>query len=118
MNDLERVSHQVYAMIAYMGMGESLPNISFYNMGGEYQVAKPYSEKTAEKMDEEARKMVAEQYERAKKILLAYREGHGELAQILMDREVIFADDVKKIFGERPWKSRADELTNENKTEE
>jgi cell division protease FtsH len=118
MNDLERVSHQVYAMIAYMGMGESLPNISFYNMGGEYQVAKPYSEKTAEKMDEEARKMVAEQYERAKKILLAHKEGHGELAQILMDREVIFADDVKKIFGERPWKSRADELTNDDKTEE
>ena len=68
--------------------------------------------------EEPARKMVAEQYERAKKILLAHREGHGELAQILMDREVIFADDVKKIFGERPWKSRADELTNENKTEE
>ena len=113
MNDLERVSHQVYAMIAYMGMGESLPNISFYNMGGEYQVAKPYSEKTAERMDDEVRKIVAEQYERAKTLLLEKKEGHGQLAQILMEREVIFADDVKRIFGERPWVSRADELTRE-----
>lgn len=118
MNDLERVSHQVYVMIAYMGMGESLPNISFYNMGGEYQVTRPYSEKTAEKMDEEVKKIVAEQYERAKSILLKNKEGHGELAQILVEKEVIFADDVKRIFGERPWKSRADELNMENDTQE
>ena len=110
MNDLERVSHQVYAMIAYMGMGESLPNVSFYNMSGEYQVTKPYSERTAEMMDEEVKKIVAGQYERAKEILKEHKDGHAALAQILVEREVIFADDVKRIFGERPWKSRADEL--------
>jgi cell division protease FtsH len=87
-------------------------------MGGEYQVTKPYSEKTAEKMDEEVKKIIAEQYERAKSILTKYKEGHGELAQILVDREVIFAEDVKRIFGERPWKSRADELNMENNAQE
>lgn len=116
MNDLERVTKQVYSMIAYMGMSEKLPNISYYNMQGEYQISKPWSEQTAQIMDEEVSKMIAEQYERAKTILLEKKEGHGELAQILVDREVIFADDVKRIFGERPWTSRADELGTSQET--
>ncbi len=109
MNDLERTTKQAYGMIAYAGMSDKLPNICYYN-NNEYSFQKPYSETTAKLMDEEVLKMINEQYERAKQILTEHKEGHAKLAQLLIDREVIFADDVEAIFGKRPWTSRAEEL--------
>ena len=109
MNDLERTTKQAYGMIAFAGMSDRLPNICYYN-NAEYQFQRPYSEETAKLMDDEVLKMIGEQYERAKRILTEHAEGHAQLAQLLIDREVIFADDVERIFGKRPWTSRADEL--------
>ncbi len=107
MNDLERTTKQAYGMIAFAGMSDRLPNICYYN-NAEYQFQKPYSETTAKIIDDEVLKMINEQYERAKRILLEHKEGHAQLAQLLIDREVIFAEDVERIF--RPWTSRAEEL--------
>ena len=109
MNDLERTTKQAYGMIAFAGMSEKLPNICYYN-NTEYQFQRPYSETTAKIMDDEVLRIIGEQYERAKQILTEHKEGHAQLAQLLVEREVIFADDVEKIFGKRPWQSRADEL--------
>jgi len=109
MNDLERTTKQAYGMIAYAGMGDKLPNICYYN-NSEYQFQRPYSETTAKVMDDEVLKMINEQYDRAKQILSEHKEGHAQLAQLLIEREVIFAEDVEKIFGKRPWTSRAEEL--------
>ena len=109
MNDLERNTKQAYGMIAYAGMGEQLPNICYYN-NAEYQFQRPYSETTAKLIDDEVLKMINEQYARAKQILTEHADGHAQLAQLLVDREVIFAEDVERIFGKRPWTSRADEL--------
>ena len=109
MNDLERTTKQAYGMVAYAGMSDKLPNLCYYNQQ-EYSFQKPYSETTAKMMDDEVLKMVNEQYERAKQILTEHKEGHAQLAQLLVDREVIFADDVEKIFGKRPWQSRSEEL--------
>lgn len=114
MNDLERVTKQAYGMIAYLGMSEKLPNLCYYN-NEEYSFNRPYSEKTAELIDEEVKQMVNEQYERAKKILSENQEGHNRLAQLLIDKEVIFAEDVELIFGKRPWASRSEEIS-ANKT--
>ena len=109
MNDLERVTKQAYGMIAYLGMSDKLPNLCYYN-NEEYSFNRPYSEKTAELIDTEVKNMVNEQYERAKKILSEHREGHNQLAQLLIDKEVIFAEDVERIFGKRPWASRSEEI--------
>ncbi len=109
MNDLERVTKSVYGMIAYAGMSEKLPNISFYN-NNEYNFQKPYSETTAKIMDDEVLKMIDQQYKRAKEILNEHKEGHKELAELLIEREVIFAEDVERIFGKRPWASRSEEI--------
>ena len=109
MNDLERVTKQAYGMIAYAGMSDKLPNVCYYN-NAEYQFEKPYSETTAKIIDDEVMRMINEQYERAKQILTEHKDGHAQLAQLLVDREVIFAEDVEKIFGKRPWTSRAEEL--------
>lgn len=108
-NDLERATKSAYGMIAYMGMGEGLPNICYYN-NNEYQFQKPYSETTAKKIDEEVLKMINTQYERAKQILLEHKEGHNELARLLVEKEVIMAEDVEHIFGKRPWLSRSQEI--------
>ena len=109
MNDLERTTKQAYGMIAYAGMSDKLPNICYYN-NNEYQFQRPYSETTAKVMDDEVLRIIGEQYERAKQILLEHKDGHAQLAQLLVEREVIFADDVEKIFGKRPWVSRSEEL--------
>lgn len=109
MNDLERVTKSAYGMIAYAGMSDKLPNVCFYN-NSEYNFQRPYSETTAKVMDDEVLKMINGQYERAKQILTEHKEGHASLARLLMEREVIFAEDVEKIFGKRPWASRAEEL--------
>ena len=115
MNDLERVTKQAYGMIAYLGMSDKLPNLCYYN-NEEYSFNRPYSEKTAELIDEEVKRMVNEQYERAKKILSDNRDGHNKLAQQLIDKEVIFAEDVEEIFGKRPWASRSEEIISASKT--
>ena len=109
MNDLERVTKQAYGMIAYMGMSDALPNLCYYNQN-EYSWQRPYSDATAKLIDEEVKRMIAEQYERAKKLLLEKKEGHAALADLLVEREVIYAEDVEKIFGKRPWVSRTEEL--------
>jgi len=109
MNDLERVTKSVYGMIAYAGMSDKLPNICYYN-NNEYNFQKPYSETTAKIMDDEVLRLINEQYERAKQILTEHKEGHAQLAQQLIDREVIFAEDVERIFGKRPWVSRSEEI--------
>ena len=114
MNDLERVTKQAYGMIAYAGMSDKLPNLCYYN-NDEYSFNKPYSEKTAELIDEEVRKMVNEQYERALSILSEHSEGHNQLANLLMEKEVIFAEDVERIFGKRVWGSRSDEILADSK---
>lgn len=113
MNDLERVTKQSYSMIAYAGMSDSLPNLCYYN-NSEYSFSKPYSESTAQLIDEEVKKMISEQYQRAKEVLDEHKDGHAQLAQILMEREVIFAEDVEKIFGKRPWGSRSEEIMNDS----
>jgi len=115
MNDLERVTKQAYGMIAYLGMSEKLPNLCYYN-NDEYSFNRPYSEKTAELIDEEVKRMVNEQYERAKQILSEHKEGHNQLAQLLIEKEVIFAEDVEQIFGKRPWASRSEEIITANQT--
>lgn len=112
MNDLERVTKSAYGMIAYAGMSEKLPNICYYN-NNEYNFQKPYSETTAKIMDDEVLKMINGQYERAKALLLEHKEGHNRLAGLLLEREVIFAEDVEKIFGKRPWTSRSEEIMEE-----
>ncbi len=109
MNDLERVTKSAYGMIAYAGMSDRLPNICYYN-NNEYNFQKPYSETTAKIMDDEVLSMINEQYQRAKNLLLEHKEGHNKLAALLLEREVIFAEDVEKIFGKRPWVSRSEEI--------
>lgn len=109
MNDLERVTKSAYGMIAYAGMSDKLPNICYYN-NNEYSFQRPYSDSTAQLIDAEVLKMINEQYERAKKILDEHREGHAKLAQLLIEREVIFAEDAERIFGKRQWASRTEEL--------
>ena len=117
MNDLERVTKQAYGMVAYAGMSDRLPNLCYYN-NEEYSFSKPYSERTAELIDEEVKRMINEQYERAKSVLRTQKEGHNQLAQLLMEKEVIFAEDVERIFGKRPWTSRSEEIMNQKATPE
>ena len=112
-NDLERATKSAYGMVAFAGMSEKLPNICYYN-NNEYSFQKPYSETTAKVMDEEVLKMINEQYERAKQILIEHKEGHNRLAELLISREVIYTSDVEDIFGKRPWVSRSQEIIEEN----
>lgn len=110
-NDLERVTKQAYAMVVYYGMSANLPNISYYDSTGQaYGFTKPYSDQRAKEIDEEVSRIISEQYERAKQILREYAKGHNELADVLFSREVIFTEDVEKIFGKRKWTSRTDEI--------
>lgn len=113
LNDLERVTKRIYGMVAYLGMSDKLSNICYYNAQGEYNFTKPYSEHTAELIDQEVQRMIAEQYTRAKDILREHATQHKELADLLVDHEVIFTEDVERIFGPRPWRSRADVLMEE-----
>lgn len=110
-NDLERVTKLAYAMVAYYGMSSKLPNLCYYDSTGQqYGLSKPYSEERAKDIDAEVSRLINEQYERAKQILKQYAQGHGELADTLISREVIFTEDVERIFGPRQWKSRTDEI--------
>ncbi len=113
MNDLERATKSAYGMVAYAGMSDKLPNICYYN-NQDYQFQKPYSETTAKIMDDEVLKMINAEYARAKEILTQHKDGHYQLAELLFKNEVIYADDVEKIFGKRPWISRSEEIIQEN----
>ena len=116
LNDLERATKQAYAMVAYYGMSDKLKDVSFYDSTGRYDYGfvKPYSDKTAELIDLETKRIIADQMARAKQILTDHAEGHHQLAQLLIEREVITAEDVERILGPRPWKSRGDELLEAN----
>lgn len=113
MNDLERATKSAFGMVAYAGMSDRLPNICYYN-NQEYQFQRPYSETTAKIIDDEVLKMVNDEYARAKALLKEHAAGHNELAELLMTREVIFAEDVERIFGKRPWVSRSEEIIDDN----
>jgi len=105
LNDLERVTKQAYAMVTYFGMSENVGNISFYDSSGqnEYAFNKPYSEKTAELIDKEVKDLVEKAYERAKDVLTENKEKLIELGELLLDNEVIFSEDLEKIFGKRKF---------------
>jgi cell division protease FtsH len=120
LNDLERVTKQAYAIAVYYGMSESLSNVSYFDSSGasEYSFSKPYSEKTAELIDQEVKSLVSEQYQRAKRILSENASGHGQLADKLVEKEVIFSDDLELVFGKRKWVSRTEEILEANKKNE
>ncbi len=105
LNDLEKVTKQAYAMVVYFGLNKAIGNVSFYDSSGqtEYSFQKPYSEKTAETIDKEVRTIVESAYERAKKIILDNKAKLEVLANLLLEREVIFREDLEIIFGKRPW---------------
>ena len=110
-NDLERVTKLAYAMITYYGMSDKLPNLNYADSQSDgYTFQKPYSEETAVIIDQEVSKLIATQYARAKEILTQYAEQHHQLAQLLLEREVIYTEDVERILGKRQWISRSDEL--------
>lgn len=116
LNDLERATKQSRAMVAYYGMSEKLKDVSFYDSTGQYEYgfSKPFSEKTAELIDEETQAIIAKQMARAKQILGEHAEQHHQLADLLIEREVITSDDVERILGPRPWVSRGDMLIDAN----
>jgi len=120
LNDLERVTKQAYAIIVYYGMSDSLSNVSYFDSSGasEYSFSKPYSDKTAETIDKEVKAIIAEQYERAKAILSEHSQGHNALADLLVEREVIFAEDLEKVFGKRKWTSRTEEIIEAQKKQD
>ncbi len=105
LNDLEKVTKQAYAMVSYYGLSKSIGNISYYDSTGqqEYSFNKPFSEKTAEAIDMEIKRIVEEAYDRAIKTLEGNKEGLRKLADLLLDKEVIFSDDLETVFGKRPW---------------
>lgn len=116
LNDLENTTKKAYAMIVYYGFSDKLKNLSYYDSSGrsDYAFSKPYSEETSKLIDEEVKVLINEQYERAKSILSENMDGLRQLASILIEKEVIFAEDVERIFGKRPWISRAEELNAES----
>jgi ATP-dependent metalloprotease FtsH len=103
LSDLEKLTKQAYAMVAYYGMSDEVGNVSFYDSTGssEYQFQKPFSEKTAEMIDGEVKKLIDRAHMTAQKVLREHREGFEELAQLLLVKEVIYSDDLERIFGKR-----------------
>ena len=110
-NARARVTNQAYAMVVYFGMSDRLPNLNYYDSSGQdWGFTKPYSEETARMIDLEVQAIINEQYERAKSILKEHASGHNMLAQVLLEREVIYTEDVEHIFGKRAWVSRSEEI--------
>ena len=105
LSDLEKATKQAFAMVTYYGLDEEIGNLSYYDSTGQqdYSLTKPYSEKTAETIDKEVKKLVEKAYQEALDILSNHRDGLTQLAQKLIDKEVIFSDDLEAIFGKRPW---------------
>ncbi|MCF6333520.1 MAG: ATP-dependent zinc metalloprotease FtsH [Draconibacterium sp.] len=120
-NDLEKVTKQAYAMVSIFGMSEKVGNISYYDSTGQsdYSFTKPYSEKTAELIDDEVKVLIESQYVRAIQVLKDNAEGHTKLGDLLLEKEVIFSEDLETIFGKRPWdkKHRISENGDEEKEE-
>jgi cell division protease FtsH len=118
-NDLEKVTKQAYAMVSIFGMSEKVGNISYYDSSGQsdYSFSKPYSEKTAELIDQEAKKLIEEQYLRALNVLKENGAGHKELGERLLEREVIFGEDLEKIFGKRKWDKKPEPTKEESSIE-
>lgn len=114
LNDLERATKIAYAMVTYYGMSDSLPNVSYYDSSENYGFSKPYSEERAQSIDREVQAIIDQEYARARDILSQYTNGHHELAELLLEREVIYTEDAEKIFGKRPWTSRNDILDEQN----
>ncbi|MBQ2189989.1 MAG: ATP-dependent zinc metalloprotease FtsH [Paludibacteraceae bacterium] len=116
LNDLERATKQAYAMVAFYGMSDKLKDVSFYDSTGRYDYGftKPYSDETATLIDKETQRIIAEQMARAKQILTEHADGHHQIAELLIEHEVITSEDVERILGPRPWKSRGDELLEAN----
>ena len=117
LNDLSRATKEAFSIVAYYGMGKEVHNLCYYNEQDNGFV-KPYSEQTAQLIDEEVKRIVNEQYQRAKDIILSHRDQLLQLAEMLVEHEVVFTEDVESIFGKRPWKSRTDELLEEQRKEE
>lgn len=115
LNDLEKVTKQAYAMIAYFGMGKTTGNLSYYDSSGqsEFSFGKPYSEKTAESIDKEVKELIDKAYEHSKNILRDNKDGLTKLAELLLEREVIFSEDLVTIFGPRKALSREEEFEKE-----
>ena len=118
LNDLERATKIAYAMVTYYGMSDSLPNVSYYDSSENYGFSKPYSEERARSIDKEVQQIIDQEYKRAREILEQYTEGHHALAQLLLEREVIYTEDAERIFGKRQWTSRNDILDEQNNTSE
>ena len=117
-NDLERVTKQAYAMVVYFGMSDKLPNLNYYDSTGQdWGFTKPYSDETARMIDQEVQRIISTQYDRAKQLLTDHAEGHNRLAEVLLEREVIYSEDVEIIFGKRPWISRSEEILEEEAKE-
>ena len=112
LNDLERLTKMAYGMVTYYGMSDNLGTISFYDSTGSrgYELSKPYSEKTAELIDKEVKQLIEEIHQRTRKILEDNREGFTQLAALLLEKEVIFADDLEKIFGPRAGAQPGEEI--------
>ena len=106
LSDLEKITKQAYAMVSYLGMSKEVGNISFYDSSESagFNLGKPYSEKTAELIDSEVKKFIEEAHKMAKKVLTENREGFTKLAELLLEKEVIFAEDLEIIFGKRAGK--------------
>ena len=111
LSDLEKVTKQAFAMVTYYGLDEEIGNLSYYDSTGQqdYALTKPYSEKTAETIDKEVKKLVEKAYQEALEILSNHRDGLTQLAQKLIDKEVLFSDDLEAIFGKRPWDAAKEE---------
>lgn len=110
LNDLEKVTKQAFAMVAYFGFSKKIGNISFYDSSGqqEYAFSKPFSEKTNQIIDEEVKSIVEQCYQRALKLLSENKDKLDKLASKLLEKEVIFGEDLEKIFGKRPWGDATD----------
>jgi cell division protease FtsH len=106
LSDLEKVTKQAYAMVSVYGLNKVIGNRSYYDSSGESQFTKPYSEDTARLIDQEVSSLIESAYQRAKDLLLHHRDKLDQLAKKLLDKEVIFKDDLEEILGKRPWESR------------
>ncbi len=116
-NDLERTTKQAHAMVVYFGMSKELPNLNYYDATGQdWGFTKPYSDETALMIDREIKRIVGEQYDRAKQLLSEHAEQHHQLTSILLEKEVIYSDDLEKIFGKRKWLSRSQEILEQQKS--
>ena len=103
MNDLEKVTRQAYAMVAYFGMSDKIGNVSFYDSteSAGFNFSKPYSEQTAQLIDKEVKRIIDSAYDTARRILSENQEGFVKLADLLLEKEVLFSDDLEAIFGKR-----------------